>query len=220
LAFGLAPMRIASITAGEPSKAPRARICDTTASKVCFSIMPGECSAAPLQRRARSRRRARIQRGESCCSRYGANQSTMYCSSSEAGLVPRHALPLAALPASSRTRRWRRIIISDGGEAAVPRWTNILFVLVRFHPARPQSPNLGASHQACQSPSMHVSTARHSLSLSLSLHRQRKQLAVVRVGGERRRRRPLALSPSISLIIISITPLSLRAWRTKNCRCL
>ena len=110
LALGSVPMHIASITVGEPSKAPRARICDTTASKVCLSIMPGECSAEPLQRRARSRRRARIQRGESCRSRYGANQSTMYCSSSEAGLVPPRALPLAALPASNRTRRWRRII--------------------------------------------------------------------------------------------------------------
>ena len=49
LAPGLVPTRIASITAGESSKAPRARICDTTASKVCLSIMPGECSAEPLQ---------------------------------------------------------------------------------------------------------------------------------------------------------------------------
>eukprot|EP00964_Phaeocystis_antarctica_P094282 scaffold61024_cov53-Phaeocystis_antarctica.AAC.3 len=118
LALGSVPMRIASITAGEPSKAPRVRICDTTASKVCLSIMPGECSAEPLQRRARSRRRARIQRGESCRSRYGANQSTMYCSSSEAGLVPRRALPLAALPASNRTRRWRRIITASAVRAA------------------------------------------------------------------------------------------------------
>ena len=167
LAFGLAPMRIASITAGEPSKAPRARICDTTASKVCFSIMPGECSAAPLQRRARSRRRARIQRGERilCRSRYGANQSTMYCSSSEAGLVPRHALPLAALPASSRTRRWRRIIMSSFSStrcASRPADSSVKVGLVS--PPHDQSPNLGASHQACH----HSCTSRRPVTHSLS----------------------------------------------------